>query len=588
MTTRLLSAVLALIIGLLAGSREVGAEADYYQGRTGSSTSGTCSTLGGVLSGTCLSALFSNGTTVGPPSQGFTGVNNGTNTLTLGGALTTTGVNKFPAIGVGVAISGIYPLNVLSISGNGGLKVQSNSSTAVSGDTENVQLFGVHDQTGFGSNYWGLYNQVSVVVGAATGKQTFGEESSMANNNVAVTSDPFNYNISTGVINHRLDCGIGAAGPTNCDHALDIINNGAAYGSGIIFGSTALNAGTLAHPPALSLPSGANGYSISFYKATGYSTPSWQLYSTNTSNNGNKLILGDTNISWADGTNTYFSASTASLRSERSGSGALIAGQRLDSVSSGTAAQFQGQGQNGSGSNTAFGGMNVNITSNTAAAEVGQVQLQVSAAGSLVNALTLGGSGAYTLATPNVSAASTAAQGINITAGNASGTGSPSNGGSITLTPGTSTNGTAGSLLLANITASSAAQAGTYCGSASGASTSTVTIDTTLACLASDERLKNIAAFTPAAPFKTACEEEAALVPINYTWKSGTPKFNGDPGNHIGLGAFTTAYVDERLIGRDTEGNPRGWRQDAVIALGVACRQEQQKRLADLEKRAPR
>lgn len=87
MTTRLLSAALALLIGLLSGSREVGAEADYYQGRTGSSTSGTCSTLGGVLSGTCLSALFSNGTTVNPSSQGGTSVNNGTNTLTFGSSL---------------------------------------------------------------------------------------------------------------------------------------------------------------------------------------------------------------------------------------------------------------------------------------------------------------------------------------------------------------------------------------------------------------------------------------------------------------------------------------------------------------------
>lgn len=89
MTSRLLSAALALIVGLTVGSREVVAEADYYQGRTGSSTSGTCSTLGGVLSGTCLSALFSNGTTINPPSQGGTGVNNGTNTLILGNGFTT-------------------------------------------------------------------------------------------------------------------------------------------------------------------------------------------------------------------------------------------------------------------------------------------------------------------------------------------------------------------------------------------------------------------------------------------------------------------------------------------------------------------
>lgn len=211
--------------------------------------------------------------------------------------------------------------------------------------------------------------------------------------------------------------------------------------------------------------------------------------------------------------------------------------------------------------------------------------LKVAGAASGPALLTASAVGGMTISGPNTSAASTAAGDISIIGGNATGTGAPSNGANVKITMGTSTNGTAGSLQLVNVTASSAAQAGTYCGSASGASTSSVTIDTTLACLASDERLKNISKFTPAPGFRTACEEEAALVTINYTWKEGTPKFVGDPGEHIGLGAFTTAYADERLIARDEKGNPRGWRQDAMIALGIACRQEQEKRLVELEKR---
>lgn len=199
--------------------------------------------------------------------------------------------------------------------------------------------------------------------------------------------------------------------------------------------------------------------------------------------------------------------------------------------------------------------------------------------------LNLANTGAPTLSSPAVVANNTAAQNVNITAGNASGTGGTSNGGSVVITAGTSSSGTAGSLKLVNIAASSAAQAGTYCGSASGASTSTVTIDTTLACLSSDERLKNVSTFTPAPSFKTACEEESALIPIDYTWKTGAPRAEGDPGSHIGMGAFATAYADERLIARGADGQPRGWREDAVIALGVACHQEQEKRLAKLEAR---
>lgn len=141
-----------------------------------------------------------------------------------------------------------------------------------------------------------------------------------------------------------------------------------------------------------------------------------------------------------------------------------------------------------------------------------------------------------------------------------------------------------GQIQAQSMTQSSAVQSGTVCNNTAG----TLTYDATLGCLASDERLKNIAPFTPAAPFKTACDEEMALVPIDYTWKKGTPKFEGDPGDHIGLGAFNTAYADERLIARGADGQPRGWRQDAIVALGVACRQEQQKRLSELEKRVAR
>jgi hypothetical protein len=129
------------------------------------------------------------------------------------------------------------------------------------------------------------------------------------------------------------------------------------------------------------------------------------------------------------------------------------------------------------------------------------------------------------------------------------------------------------SVTMPGLGTSSAATTGTLCWTTG---TGLVNVDTTLACLASDERLKEISG-----PISGALAEVMALSPIVYTWKDG-PKQASDPGEHFGLGAFATAYVDERLIARDLDGNPRGWRQDAVIATLVAAIQEQQAEISTL------
>ena len=114
------------------------------------------------------------------------------------------------------------------------------------------------------------------------------------------------------------------------------------------------------------------------------------------------------------------------------------------------------------------------------------------------------------------------------------------------------------------MTQTSSAQTGTVCWSATN-----LTYDATLGCLTSDERLKDILG-----PDTGALDRVMRLKPIVYDWKSDAPKAAVDPGDHIGLGAFATAYVDERLIARDPEGNPRAWREDAEIADLVAAIQE--------------
>jgi hypothetical protein len=140
-----------------------------------------------------------------------------------------------------------------------------------------------------------------------------------------------------------------------------------------------------------------------------------------------------------------------------------------------------------------------------------------------------------------------------------------------------STLAASGAVTAPGLATSSAATTGTVCWTTG---TGNETVDTTLACLSSAEDLKDIAG-----PFTgvDALAETMRLSPIRYTWKSGTPKA-ADAGEHIGLGAFATGYVDERLIGRDDKGNPRGWRQDAMIALLVATVQEQQAEIETLKR----
>lgn len=123
-----------------------------------------------------------------------------------------------------------------------------------------------------------------------------------------------------------------------------------------------------------------------------------------------------------------------------------------------------------------------------------------------------------------------------------------------------------------SMTQTSAAQSGTVCQNTAG----TLTYDATLGCLASSETLK-----TNIVPLKGGLATVMALHPINYEWDGKAPKFDTDPGQHPGLGAYATAYVAENLIARDSEGNPRGWRQDAVIAELVAAVQELNRTKAD-------
>lgn len=139
------------------------------------------------------------------------------------------------------------------------------------------------------------------------------------------------------------------------------------------------------------------------------------------------------------------------------------------------------------------------------------------------------------------------------------------------LSVGTATDPGTGSLQLnaqffmPNITQTSAAQTGTFCWTTG---TGKATVDTTLACLSSSARWKhhirpwvgNALAILP------------NLQPSLYEWDS--PIGPNQEGDQLGMIAEQVWAVDHRLAGLGSDGLPRAWRQDAMIAFLVQVAQE--------------
>lgn len=301
-------------------------------------------------------------------------------------------------IGVGISANNTYAAQFQDFSGLGGISVQVNSSRSNSTAYSLAALFLAQNTNT--SNFHpaeAIYGQLNVSSGANVGKVSVVSELSVNNSNTVTQSVPGNINVGQEAAGLRVDSGIGSAGPTNADNLINLINNGAAAETAILVGDTALDTGTLTHPPALSLPAGNHGYALVWYQTTAqggttaaYNAPAWSIYSTNIANNGNKLLLNDASLQWGDASNTYFSASTATLRQARTGGASSIVGQRLDTVGSGTILQLSGQGQNSTGGQVNYGSFLVNVSSDTATAETGNVQLQTINAGSTINVLTYG------------------------------------------------------------------------------------------------------------------------------------------------------------------------------------------------------
>lgn len=117
-----------------------------------------------------------------------------------------------------------------------------------------------------------------------------------------------------------------------------------------------------------------------------------------------------------------------------------------------------------------------------------------------------------------------------------------------------------------NITTSSAAQTGTVCWTTG---TGKFTVDTTVGCLTSLLTAKDITEhLSPAKALSIITK----LDPFTFRYKQGW----GDSGRYeqFGLGAEQVALVDERLIGRDPNGELQGVRYQELTAVLTGAIQE--------------
>jgi hypothetical protein len=126
---------------------------------------------------------------------------------------------------------------------------------------------------------------------------------------------------------------------------------------------------------------------------------------------------------------------------------------------------------------------------------------------------------------------------------------------------------------LTGLASSSAATTGTVCWT-TGANN--LTVDTTVACLASSRRWKqDIESLGP------ALDELMQFRPVSYDLK---PEFNpAHLGRQIGLIAEEVNDIDPRLVSIDDDGQPRGVRYMQMVALLVKGMQEQQAEISVLK-----
>lgn len=129
-----------------------------------------------------------------------------------------------------------------------------------------------------------------------------------------------------------------------------------------------------------------------------------------------------------------------------------------------------------------------------------------------------------------------------------------------------------GAVKMANLASSSSATTGTVCWTTGG----NLTVDTTVACLASAGRFKQ-----DVHPIDVGLDEVLKLRPVHYFLK---PEFNPEHlGEQVGLIAEDVQKVDPRLVGLAPDGQVLGVRYMQLTALLAKGEQDLQDEIFDLK-----
>jgi len=220
-------------------------------------------------------------------------------------------------------------LFVLSPPGNAGVAAffgsRASDNNGSFGSVLNSVILSVVDASPGSKSSWGLYNEANLV--SSSVGYHMNEESSVYSEWPYASTDPFSYNQLGASRNLRLDCGKGSGRPQPCSAALEIVQNGAGYGKGIVFGSDGINTYADGTKPALVM---APNHAIHWF--TGNDTPGWAIVSTKTSGKARKLTLSDaaavlsSGVDFATGGHIYGATNAPAISSCGDGSPMLSAG----------------------------------------------------------------------------------------------------------------------------------------------------------------------------------------------------------------------------------------------------------------------
>lgn len=240
----------------------------------------------------------------------------------------------------GTDLGGIVQLYALSTSGNYGAFFGTRSSDNRSARAENVigSINLVVADSDLPHLHWAQYSEGYVPRGKTNFRLLINDENSIQNEgNPAPFADPYNFNPQQLLSNLRVDCGIGVEGAQSCTNPLSILNNGANYRVGILFGDKSIEVVDGA-ADAVALPS---EYALSWFGAPG--RPAWRMYSTARKAGAGRLVMTDEAVSIEVGAGTNGPA--LKVGQDAIAAPAVIASGRPPTISGNCAVRAQRGGQ---------------------------------------------------------------------------------------------------------------------------------------------------------------------------------------------------------------------------------------------------